>query len=204
MTNAAVGTSSPWLTMWTQPRATIQHILDTNPTRHVILLTALSGIARSLDRASSQSSADTIPLPILVIIILCIGPIVAIAGLYAASWLVLWTGSWLGGVAKPLQLRAAMAWASLPAVWGLLLWIPYTFLFGIEMFQSETPRIDAQPYNLMALALVEVVLLVWWVVLNCKAVAQAQGFSAWKGLLNLLLAAAVVIVPIVLIALAIT
>jgi hypothetical protein len=76
------------------------------------------------------------------------------------------------------------------------------------MFTEETPRLDAQPalgIPLIALSLLEVVLGVWTFVLLCHTIAEVQGFrSAWRGLGNVVLAGAVIVVPLLLFAFALS
>ena len=86
------------------------------------------------------------------------------------------------------------------------MWIPELVLFGHEMFTAETPRIDADPVLtlvLLGMLLAEIIGAVWAIVVTLKCVGEVQGFSAWMALGNLLLALAVLVVPLVLLALAI-
>ncbi len=40
-------------------------------------------------------------------------------------------------------MRAARAWASVPLIWAMLLWIPEFALVGDELFTSSTPRLES-------------------------------------------------------------
>lgn len=42
---------NPWFSTWVKPRETMRWIVDTDPTRQVVLLAVLGGIAQFLDRA---------------------------------------------------------------------------------------------------------------------------------------------------------
>jgi hypothetical protein len=46
-----------------------------------------------------------------------------------------WTGSWFGGQASSEEVRAAIAWSSVPRIWALLLLIPELALFRNESGQ---------------------------------------------------------------------
>jgi hypothetical protein len=111
------------------------------------------------------------------------------------------SGTWIGGLAPREHIKTAIAWASVPSVFALLLWIPQILLFGSDMFTEETPRLNAQPALLipfLAILLAELVLAIWGFVLLCNSVAEVQRFrSAWRGLGNIILAGAVVIIPLV-------
>ncbi|MCA9133222.1 MAG: hypothetical protein KDA45_08705, partial [Planctomycetales bacterium] len=110
------------------------------------------------------------------------------------------SGTWIGGAGNREHIKTAIAWASVPSVFALPLWIPQLLLIGSDMFTTETPRLDAQPMLLipfLALAFAEIVLGVWAFVLLCNTIAEVQGFrSAWRGLGNLILASALIIVPL--------
>ena len=183
---------NPWLTIWTAPRATVRRIARVDPRRHVLLLTCLAGIGQSLDRASLRNLGDQYSLPTIFAIASDAGPLGGLFGLWLLSHLIRLTGHWIGGTGDRDLIKTAMAWASVPAVCSLVLWIPQIVLFGSDMFTAQTPRIDAQPGLLMAFyatALADVVLGIWSIVLLCNTIAEVQGFrSAWRGLLNLLLA----------------
>ncbi len=197
---------NPWFSMWTQPRATMQQIIDNNPQRLVLLLAAVSGFAEALNRASMKNLGDKLEWPYIVIAAAVLGPIAGIIGLYLGGALIRWVGSWLGGEASAQQIRAAIAWASVLTIWGLLLWLPELVLFGQDLFTTATPRIDANPLLVVALlgfSVVEIILGVWALVVFLKCLGQVQGFSAWKALGNLVLAFLVIMVPIMLLVFAI-
>ena len=88
----------------------------------------------------------------------------------------------------------------MPLVFALPLWIPQLLLFGSDMFTAEMPSIDAQPLLIIpffAIGFIELVLGVWSIVLLCNTIAEVQGYhSAWRGLGNIILAGAVLIVPL--------
>jgi hypothetical protein len=187
--------------MWTRPRQTIQQIVDSGSTRYVIPLAALSGVSQTLNRASARNAGDEIPLTIIFIAALTIGPLMGLFGLYVGSEILKLTGRWIGGVADAATLRIAMAWSTVPMAWAFLLWIPELALFGPEMFTSEMPRVDASAglsVSFLLLALVELVIGIWGLVVLTKSLGQVQGFSAWKALASMLLAVVLVVAAILL------
>ncbi len=104
------------------------------------------------------------------------------------------------------QVRAAIAWSSVPLIWALPLWIPELALFGQDLFTKATPRLDANPLLAVALigfGLVELIIGIWAIVVFLKCLGQVQGFSAWRALGNALLAFlivfTVILIPILLI-----
>ncbi|MBX7245594.1 MAG: YIP1 family protein [Candidatus Sumerlaeaceae bacterium] len=197
-------TPSPFRTIWTSPRETIRRIVANDPEFYVIFLTCLVGIQGSLDRASARSLGDKWPVPFIIGLACTAGPVGSLLSLWLFSHLIRWTGRWLGGTAIREHIRTAIAWGYVPVVFSLPLWIPELALFGSELFTEETPRLDSQPellISFLAFCAVEVVLGLWALVLFCNTIAEVQGFrSAWAGLGNFCLAVAVVIVPVILLA----
>ena len=178
---------NPWVAMWTQPRATIQQIVDTNPKRFVLPLAALVGFSRYLDSCSYKNTGEVLEWPRIILLAGAIGPILGLLALYIGGWLLRWTGKWVGGNASLQNIRAAIAWSGVPILWALLLWIPALLLFGQELFTKETPILSASSSlssTFLVYGLIDIVIAIWAFVVFLKCLGQVQGFSAWKALLN--------------------
>ena len=191
--------SSPWISMWIQPRRTIRQIVDTDPERHVLLLAAIAGIGEVLNKASTKSTGDHLPLTAILLLAGIVGPIGGVISLYIGGALLRWTGGWIGGRAEAREIRSAIAWAGVLAIWTMILWVPELLLFGKEMFTIETPTIDASAVLttlFWLLAGIEAILGMWTLVVFLKCLGEVQGFSAWKALGNCLLIGLVFLVPI--------
>lgn len=195
--------NSPWISMWTSPRQTIQSIIETDPERSVLLLASLVGISQALDKASTKNSADSLPLPLIFTAVIG-GIISGVIGLYIFGFLLKHASSWLGGKANGENIRAAIAWSNVPTVWALLLWIPQLALFGKELFSATTPRMETHPFLVLGFASVDITIAVWALILLFKAIGQVSGFSAWRGLGASLIAVALIVLPILVIALAVS
>lgn len=179
---------NPWFTIWTRPRATIQSIVSRDPTYLVIPLAALSGVSHTLDRASTKNLGDSFGLPALFAFSIVMGIISGIVGLYLFGFLLRVTGKWLGGQGSPVNIRAAIAWSSVPIVWALLLWVPELLVFGKDLFTTIAPSIADRPMVYLGFVSLELVAAIWGGVVLCKTLGQVQGFSAWRALGSLALA----------------
>ena len=187
MNDGVTATLNPWTSIWVRPRATIQHIVDTELEKHVVALAALSGIVQALDNASGRSLGDALPFPVVLGLVLILGPIFGLIGVYLWAWLLRWTGRWLGGQATLPQLRTAIAWGSVPMIAAGVPLLLVLILIGPELFTENTPRLDARPtlaIVALGLVLVQAVLMLWSVVTLLKTVAQVQGFSVWRAFVN--------------------
>lgn len=191
---------NPWIALWIKPRATIRKILDTDPKRMVLWLAMAGGFASGLDQASIRNLGDQFPLAAILAYSALGGLVGGPLTLYLGGALVKWTGRWIGGQATAPEVRAALGWANIPHIWRLPLWIPQWVLLGPELFTSQATRIEGNPslgITLMGLGVVEAVLGIWALVILLKCIGEAERFSAWKALGNLILAGVVFTVPIV-------
>lgn len=193
---------NPWFSIWMKPRATIQQIVDTNPKRMILVLVVVAGFLEELNRASMRNMGDKLEGPIFFVIAAIAAPIGGLIALYIGSALLRWTGSWIGGQASSVHIRAAVAWSSIPIIWASTLWIPKLALFGQELFTSVTPRIDANPslaFFLLGFMAVETTIGIWAFVIFLKCLGQVQNFSAWKTLGNIIVSSLIIVIPIVVI-----
>lgn len=194
---------NPWVSMWTRPRDTVRHLIRSGSLEMVLVLAALAGIGEVLDNASFQDLGDRYPVTMIVLLAVLLGPALGIVGLYTTGALLGWTGGWLGGTGRSRDVRVAVAWAGLPLVAALGLWLFDLAVFGPEMFTAETPRIEASlglSLLVMLSGLASFTLAVWSFVLACKAIGEAHRFSAWKALGSMFLAGLVLVVPVVVLA----
>jgi hypothetical protein len=195
---------SPWISIWTKPRATIQQIVDTNPQKFVVRLTCIEGFASYLEHARFlRHLGDKYDWPVIFAQAAIIGPIAGLIALYFVSAMISWTGTWIGGKAPSRNIRAAMAWSGVPTICVLILWIPQLTLFGQELFTTKIPRIHASPslwLMFLGFGVIDIIICIWEGVIYLKCLGQVQGFSIWKALGNAALAALVIIVPVALIA----
>lgn len=140
----------------------------------------------------------------VMLIVVPVGALGGLVTLWIGAFLVKHTGAWIGGVADSAEVRAALAWGSVPTVLNLFFWVPLLLVIGSEMFTANTPRIAAQTglaVLLTVLALAMLLMNLWSLILTCNTLAEVQEFrSAWKGLGNILVAALVVFAIIMVVA----
>jgi hypothetical protein len=186
---------NPWLSMWLEPRATIRSIVNTNPSFRFVALSAIYGLPMALNLAQSFSMTNALPLWAILIAALVVCTFLGMIGISICSWLLLWTGRWIGGDAKFESIRAAVAWSNVPNIVTIAMWAVLVGFFGTQVFAkgfSETTFVGYQAGVVFLVFLIQSIVSIWGFVLLLHALGEVQGFSAWKALLN-------VIIPIVLI-----
>jgi hypothetical protein len=193
---------NPWISIWIEPRATMRQILDTDPKRLVILLIALSTIASTLDYALGSPMALEHGLPAVFIGAVVVGALAGIVSLYVFGYLIKWTGSWIGGKGDVVAIRASMAWAGVPTIYLLGFYMVLMLVYGSSIHQIDPETMMATPGILPALFAkvgLQVVIGIWTMFISFKTLGEAQGFSAWKAVLNYFLSTLVIIVPAIVI-----
>ena len=158
----------------------MRQIVDTDATRYVLLLAVLSGIGQALSQASLQSWGDGMQLEAILLSTIVLGALFSVPALYLGGWLLRETGRMLGGVGTLRDVRAAIAWSSLPTVCGLVIWIVLLPQCGIELFRSDGLMSGVSPaveLLLFATGLANLVLAVWQFVMWLKCLAEVHRFS---------------------------
>ncbi len=109
---------SPFATLWLSPRQTIERIVARRPTYLVLPLAALgtiSGFYMQLVSVGLAAPFDDWRLSLLALII---AAVFGIIWLYPSALILSWIGLLLGGEATARQLRAVLAWSTVPAILG--------------------------------------------------------------------------------------
>lgn len=199
------------VTILYQPRQTIRRILDTSADRWALQIMVLAAVCAAVSDSDYRELQNVLPgmTQLSTIAIAALGLFVTalmwIVMLLFVSWLVALVGRFLGGTGTVADVRAALAWAAVPVIWSVIYRIP------LAVFKSRfnvAPNTDAKKVLLdliaqggCAIAVVVLILqfliLIWSLYIASNTIGEAQRFSSWKGLGNLMLA---IVLPIVLIA----
>jgi hypothetical protein len=190
---------NPWLSIWTQPRATMRQILDTNPRRLVHVLAILGTMVRMLTaNVPSGGPFGRLSLATIVTMKVCFAIAFGLLGLYLGAAVLTMTGRWIGGHGTFVAVRAAAAWANVPLIWTGLLWLPLLGYLGSEALNLDPTRLIEDPGGLalmIPLGVIETVVAVWYIVIALKCLGEAHGFSAWHALGAVLFGLLILLVP---------
>lgn len=112
------GFPSPWATLWLSPRQTIERIVGWRPTYLVLPLAALGTVSAFYMQLVSVGLAAPFDDWRLSLLALIIAAGFGIIWLYPSALILSWIGLLLGGEATARQLRAVLAWSTVPAILG--------------------------------------------------------------------------------------
>lgn len=177
---------NPWLTIWTQPRKIIRNINEHYSHKVLFLLAALGGISTYLDFAALSNLGDKANASAggIIIVGLALGPVLGIILWILSSAIYSQVGKLFGGNASFRDMQIAIAWANVPLIISLLLWIPDLSIMGDGAFSEYVSPVNPFGVFLIGItSLLEIVFGIWYFFIIIKVVAEAHQFSTWKGLL---------------------
>lgn len=188
---------NPWTHIWTNPRETIRNIVDFNPKHRFFLLSFLNGLPTLFYYAQDISMGGTFSLAGILLTSIILATFIGMLSITIGTALIYWTGKWIGGQGTFYPIRAAVSWSNVPNILAIATWAALIFLFRNQLFFKGFPQETLGTPNLllvMILLLVQLAMSIWGVVILVKGLAEVQGFSAWKGLLNVLIPIVIVFV----------
>lgn len=181
------GWIAPWFMVWIRPRATIRKIVDADPNRFVVGIAWIGGALAALDfelelnNGQIPANAATAMIPALGSIGLAVFAFVlgllGVAVVYGLGRLYRWSGHILGGSAQTAEVRAAIAWAQVPAIYITTIGV-LAIIFGPET--SADTATAARSLSLWATT--RTILGLWTFVISLKMLGEVHRFSAWRGL----------------------
>ncbi len=190
-------TLPPLLGIWFRPRRTIRAIVDSDPGRFVILLAALSGLGRLFSQVLNGGSGRLI-LRLGWLVALIAAPVIGVVSLYLVGALLWWIGGWFGGRADYDEVRAAMAWSTIPELFGSLLIVPALLLLGLapQIAQSAPALGTAASILLTIVGIAMSVAGLWTIAVLILCLAEVHRFSIWRSLATTLAGGVIVFIPV--------
>lgn len=184
--------SSPWFSIWLQPRQTMRWLEQRDPDEMIVLLICFAGFSEFMVSASRFNLGDHIAIPLIFAFAVLVGPVLGVVGLLIATFLLHWTGFWLDGKANYNMLRAAIAWSFVPIICYSILWIPQYLILGDVLFQSRAVIYGSKAHLLIvSLNVLRLMIVTWSIVIFLNCLCEVQKFSVWRAIGNCILSAVI-------------
>jgi len=186
---------NPWLTIWTQPRATIAEIVRENPNRSIWWLSAIYGFSSILNSFQTALLGNKLNIAAIFLIAIVLCPIWGYISFSIWSWVVSFTGKLFKGAGTFKEIRAAYAWSCVPLIVNVLLWFLLAALFGRALFteMKETQTFtQAQVTLLFGILIIRIAVAIWSIVIYLNALAEVQKYSVLRAIGNVIVAAVIV------------
>lgn len=181
---------NPWLTIWTQPRATIAQIVRENPNRSLWWLAAIYGFSSLLGLFQSMALGTSVGLVGIVLLAIIFSAIYGYIGFAIWSAFVLWVGKLFKGHATFKTIRASYAWSCVPVIVNIPLWVLVIVLFGQQVFMNfqNAGEPSVVLFFLFFILAVKVIVAIWSLVIFINALAEVQKYSILRSIGNILVA----------------
>jgi hypothetical protein len=185
---------SPWLTIWTQPRATIARIVAENPNRSLWGLAFIYGFCSLMNLFQSVALGANLGIVGILLLAIIAAPFYGYLSFTIWSGFVFWIGKLFKGAGSFKVVRSAYAWSCVPILLNIPLWLLMVALFGHQLFLNS-PNAQFMPNSqvllLFVILIVKVVLSIWSLVIYLNALAEVQKYSILRAILNVVLAGVV-------------
>ena len=186
-----------FLTMWTSPRKTIRRIIDSNPDSKLFLLSLIYGLPMMFYYAQGASLGQNYRVSTIFLISLIGACIIGYIGINVGSALIFFTGKWIGGKATFKQVRASVAYSNVTNLVSIAIWLLLAAMFRQSVFLQDFPYASSLGnfvFLMNTIFLVQLVVGIWSLVIFVASLAETQGFSIFKAVVNTFLPVGVVFV----------
>jgi hypothetical protein len=188
--------------IWFSPRKVFKYLNDNDHDYWVTLLLILGGITSAFSQAATRNMGDRLSL--IWVIVSCVigGALFGWISYYISAALLSWTGGWLHGKGNTHSLLTMLSHSLIPSITTLIITAIEIGLIGNGVFQSNSDFWGdgiVTGLILVSLSVLELILGIWTLVLGIIGNSEVQKFSVWKSILNIILAASLVLIPLAII-----
>jgi hypothetical protein len=187
-----------WTSIWIRPRETVRYAIDNKSMRFALILVLISGVFDVLNGASQNNTGDVIPVPVILILAVVLGPVLGWIGWWIGAGIATFVGKWFGGIGKFEELKMAFAISYIPFILGGILWIPDLLILGEAVFIEDVDISAGKWIWLIFSGFIGIVLGIWSFIITIKAIAEAHRFSAWRGLLTVIIPSVFIVIVLLL------
>ncbi|MCG7334541.1 YIP1 family protein [Sporosarcina sp. ACRSM] len=187
-----------WTSIWIRPRETVRYAIDNKSMKFALILVLISGVFDVLNGASQNNTGDVIPISVILLLAVVLGPFLGWIGWWIGAGIATFVGKWFGGIGKFEELKMAFAISYIPIIIGAILWIPDLLILGEALFIEDIDISAGKWLWLIFSGFIGVVLGIWSFIITIKAIAEAHRFSAWRGLLTVIIPSVVIIIVLLL------
>ncbi|GKV64976.1 MULTISPECIES: YIP1 family protein [unclassified Sporosarcina] len=172
------------LTIWTQPKRTIEYVLEHKTWSYSVFILALTSLSLGLTVFENSGFLLGLPLIAIVMIGVFFSFTGGVIGWFINAGLYTWVGKWLGGSGNFKDMATVTLLGSIPMIWMF----PFNFLmlaiYGKDLFidSSTMPFSGPVPFGVTLFSnLLMIGLGVFSTVIVSKSIGVVHQFSAWRG-----------------------
>ena len=189
ITNAITSDKQLFIKVITAPQQAFRYIKEQNYEKYKICLLVLVGISNYIQQAYLLHYGEKMAFSEIIGMSILAGPIQTLILISCTSLMIYFTGSWLGGVANIKEIFNNLIYASIPAVYILVLIIPQLLSFDEAFFASNlnVQEISFDKMLMYQLFLnMRFILSMIWLRAIVIGLAEIQQFSIIKSVISLI------------------
>ncbi|TWT09331.1 Yip1 family protein [Planomicrobium sp. CPCC 101079] len=186
---------NPFTAIWVRTRETVRYVIEEKTTGYALMIIVIAAVINALLGTFDPQLNGALPLWASLLIGCIIGPIAGIAGVAILSALYLLIGKMFKGVSTYSEMFKAIGTTSIPSIWFAPIFLIGN-LAAPDVMLGETGA-DTSPITFVIAGLVGIaslVLGIWSLIIQSKAIGEAHRFSSWKGFFTLLIPGVVLFV----------
>ncbi len=183
---------NPWFSIWVKPRMTIQHIIDYKPNYRLWWLCAIYGFVSILGFFQTFSFGYFFHFYGLIVFSVIFSFICGYVIFSIIAFFMYFVGKWFKGKATFKQVRAAIAWANVPMIIIVVIWIILLCLYKGILFREFTKSVPLDTANtiiLFVLMIIQIILSVWSIIIFINALAQVEKYSIIRSIFTIIVGA---------------
>ena len=175
---------NPLLSIWSQPKNTVQYMLDNKQIGYLFFLVILSSFATGVMSFADKGFLVAFSLPVILLLITILSIIISLASWGITSVFYTWIGKMLGGTGTIRKMSYATATALIPSIWTMPIGITAVILYGKNLFMEPTSvfaitNMSTGFYLLHNLVLIGI--SIFAIVILSKGIGLVHNFSTWRG-----------------------
>ena len=174
---------NPLLSIWSQPKNTVQYMLDNKPISYLVFLSISYSFATGILAFADTGFIVKFSLPVILLLITILSIIISIVGLGLSAVIYTWIGKLLGGTGTIRNTSYAVAAGFIPTIWTMPIGIIAVSLYGKNLFYKpdifSVTNMSIGFYLLHNLVLIGV--SIYGIVVLSKGLGLVHNFSALRG-----------------------
>ena len=180
------------------PRGVIGCVLSTAPYHLTLILAAGVGLTQAAGAVIDGSPGGALSVLLKFLAVFIFAPPIGIFLVYVRGFLIHRAGRFLHGQAQPREVRTALAWSEIPLLLGGGVGILQVVMGGLGIAASGRAADHSLPVLLsqVGFGMLHAAVGMWAFSLLLHTVAEIQGFSIVRSFASIVLAAAMVVIPL--------
>jgi Yip1 domain len=175
---------NPLLSIWSQPKNTVQYMIDNKPISYLIFLAILSSLASGVFSFADNGFFEDFSLPVILLFVTILSILINIAGLGLSAVIYTWLGKLLGGTGKIRNMSYAVAAGYIPTIWTMPIGIIAVILYGKNLFMQPVGDFAITNMSLGFYLFHSLILMgvsIFSLIVLSKGIGIVHDFSAWRG-----------------------